>query len=365
MSATFNTRLPATWLSRPTAAVTASLVAVTFFIALLGIAFLPTEARRLIEPHFVSVTHCLEIGSGRSAISLFWTIPQISRQGRQHHLAIYSPGATQPAPAFPWRELKPQSLANGPDADHILVGNWDGAIYSLNVTRLSDEPTCIGRQASGGVIALASSADGRFVVSQSGFGLYAWDVSTHSERWRRDDVAPYCFALRCDSRTAILGNLDSQLIEIDLESGRTLKMLTCFDRQILAISLSADGSALAVLRADGRLLLLDGHTAAPLWEAKFQPTCLTASGRFAIFSPNGELLVTASQDGGATLAVWDVATGQRLQELRGHRKVVHGAAFATSGELRSWGADGTIRAWNLGTGAMQQVAELAPPPKAT
>jgi WD40 repeat protein len=51
--------------------------------------------------------------------------------------------------------------------------------------------------------------------------------------------------------------------------------------------------------------------------------------------------------------------------LRGHENVIHGAAFASRTELRSWGADGTIRVWDLGTGAIRRVDTLAPPLEAS
>jgi len=54
-----------------------------------------------------------------------------------------------------------------------------------------------------------------------------------------------------------------------------------------------------------------------------------------------------------------------VQELRGHRRIVHGADFANSGEIRSWGADGTIRVWDLSTGAAVSIVAIEPPLNAT
>jgi WD40 repeat protein len=342
-----------------------SLIVVTSFIGLLGIVFLPREAQRLAKPQYVSVTHSLVSGAGRPAISLFWSIGTTGSPGWRHHLAIHPLNASRPDLVFPCPLFNPLALAAGPDADHALVGNWDGTIYSLDLRRPNVEPTPIGRQSDGGVIALACSAAGRCVVSQSAFQLYAWDLSSHSQRWRRDDVAAYCFVLRPDSAFAFVSTLRGELIEIDLRDGRTVRTLARYERPALAAALNADGSQLAILRADGSLLLLDSRTAAVRWDEKAPHHCQTAAGRFAVFSPCGKLLVTAGQDSGSALTIWSVATGRRLMELRGHQKVVLGAAFAANGTLRSWGADGTIRAWDLGTGAATQVALLAPPSPAS
>jgi hypothetical protein len=49
--------------------------------------------------------------------------------------------------------------------------------------------------------------------------------------------------------------------------------------------------------------------------------------------------------------LWSLATGQRLQVLKGHLDTVYSAAFSTDGQLLgSASADGTIRLWNTKTG---------------
>jgi WD40 repeat protein len=353
----------AVWFSRPTAAATASLAAVTFFIGLVGLAFLPREAQRLIDPQYVSVTHCIDMGAGRPTVSVYWSIARFGMPGWQHHLAVHSTNDSSKRLAFPCRQLRPLSLARGPDADHALVGNWDGSIYSIDLRRTDAEPACIARQPDGAVVALAASADGQCVLSQSAFYLHAWDPATRSERWRRTDVAPYCFALRPDNSAVVISTSQGELLEVDLQTGRTRRSIAKFHRPLLAISLSADGAKLAALQANDRISLLDSVTGDRLWNEQVIRSSLTAAGRIASFSPNGTLLVTAGQErSGRSLAVWSVATGEKVCELSGHDNVVIGAAFTHTGRLRSWGADGTIRDWNLTAGIDYRFATLAPPP---
>jgi WD40 repeat protein len=356
-------RTDSSWLSRPTGAAAASLAAVCFFIGILGLAFLPWEARRLADPQYVSVTHCVEMGAGRPTLSLFWSIARFGKPGWQHYLAAHSPSDPSQSPVFLCPQLQPLSLAKGIDADHALIGNWDGSIYSIDVRKPTLPPECIGRQPDGAAIALAAAANGQYVLSQSAFSLHAWDAATQTRRWQRSDVAPYCFSPRPDRAAVIVGTNRGELLEVDLYTGRTLRSLARLERPLLLISLSADGMKLAALLANDRVTLLDSQTGQRLWNDQQVRSCGTAAGRIIAFSPCGTMLVTAGREfKGHSLAVWSVATGDRLCELGGHEKVVIGAAFTQSGRLRSWGADGTVRDWSLIAGSSHRIAKLDPPP---
>jgi WD40 repeat protein len=352
-------------LRRPTAAATASLATVILFTALLGVVFLPREVGWLNTPDYVSVTHCLVPDGGRPVVSLSWSIAPIGRPGWQHHVAIHVPDGGPRRIECPRFDLNPLSLAEGPDADHFLLGNWDGTIYLLDVRHPEAEPVLIGRQSDGGVVALAWCQAERCVLSQSAFHLYAWDATTSSQRWRLDRVAPYCLALHPRAKTAIVSRVSGELCEIDLRDGHTLRTLACYGEPARAVSFSPRGSEIAVQKSNGSLMLLDARTGSPLWEEDQQRVCQTAAGRFIAFSPCGTLLVTAGRASGAELSVWSVTSGQRQRELRGHHKMVSGAAFSADGVLCSWSADGTIRAWDLRTGTMRQVAAIGSPQRAT
>ena len=66
------------------------------------------------------------------------------------------------------------------------------------------------------------------------------------------------------------------------------------------------------------------------------------------FSPDGELCATGSND--HTIKLWSVASGQLLQTLYGHESAIWDLAFRHSSELMSASQEGTIKAWDLGTG---------------
>jgi WD40 repeat protein len=361
VSAVHFSRHPAPWLLRPSAAALVSLLAVSALTALVGVAFLPAEMRPASP--FSSVTHSVEL-SDRAAVSLFWSTPQGYAGGRKHYLALHNPSKASSGLDFPWPDLDPLSLAKLPHTDQLVVGTWDGAIYLLDATRLTSESLNIDRH-SGGVIALACSTDGKCLVSQGSSDLRAWDLTTSTELWRRTDVAPFCFTLAPDSQTAFIANLVGEAMQIDLHTGRTLHTFTRVSSIIVQLAISPGGDKLAILSSSGRLQMLDVSTGSTLWEQPIQIPAHQAPARVALFSPSGESLVTTSYENGNSLILWDALTGRRLRELHGHYRIVHGGEFTATGELRSWSADGTIRVWDLPTGAMLHAVALQPPLNAT
>lgn len=66
-------------------------------------------------------------------------------------------------------------------------------------------------------------------------------------------------------------------------------------------------------------------------------------------SPDGKILASAAWDG--AVRVWDVETGASLHEMLGHESSVSDVAFSPDGTvLYSASADGTIRTWDPATG---------------
>jgi len=67
------------------------------------------------------------------------------------------------------------------------------------------------------------------------------------------------------------------------------------------------------------------------------------------FSPDGQLLATASADN--SIRLWDIRSNRELRTLVGHVTGVKGVAFSPDGRLLASGSiDGTIKLWDVSTG---------------
>ena len=75
----------------------------------------------------------------------------------------------------------------------------------------------------------------------------------------------------------------------------------------------------------------------------------------AAFSPDGQRIVTASDDNSAR--IWDAATGKQIAALQGHTDRVRSAAFSPDGRrIVTASDDNTARIWDAATG--KQIAAL-------
>ena len=96
-----------------------------------------------------------------------------------------------------------------------------------------------------------------------------------------------------------------------------------------------------------------------MWRAA--ESCRTLTGHsgsvsFVAFSPDGQILASASGDG--TIEFWDVASGRRRRVLDGpHGYAVTSVAFSPDGQtLASGYEDHTIRLWGVASGSLRMLS---------
>ncbi len=114
---------------------------------------------------------------------------------------------------------------------------------------------------------------------------------------------------------------------------------------VMSVVLSADGRRLVTGSADNTARLWDVRSGQTLQEFKGHTERVTS----VALSADGSRLATGSED--HTARLWDVRSGQCLQEFKGHTGVVTSVALSADGSrLVTGSGDRTARLWDVRSG---------------
>jgi WD40 repeat protein len=214
---------------------------------------------------------------------------------------------------------------------------------------------------------LAFSPDGKYIAGFSGSTLRLWEAATGKVKSTLEGhvgpIASVSFSRdgkRLASASASVANnlmtivisspLGSDDARIwDVETGKQLVVFRGHAAQIRDVKFSPDGNWILTASDDGTARLSLANTVKnAVTVIKDSATILVS----ATFSPDGKKIVTTSDH--ATVRIWDAATGQQLNDLIGHSKVGLGvvmAAYSSNGNrIVTAGSDRTARIWDAATG---------------
>ena len=112
----------------------------------------------------------------------------------------------------------------------------------------------------------------------------------------------------------------------------------------MSAAFSPDGQRIVTASDDKTARLWDAATGKPIGEPLEGHDDAVMS---AAFSPDGQRIVTASLD--KTARIWDAATGKPIGEpLKGHDDTVYSAAFSPDGQrIVTASRDRTARLWDI------------------
>jgi WD40 repeat protein len=209
------------------------------------------------------------------------------------------------------------------------------------------------------ILSASLSRDGRFVATTAGSLAEVWPLEEclkascsptatlrHPERWFVNQAI-----FSGDGEALITGTSNGQVRFWDWRKER-----------LTGPRVFASGSSVDVLTLapGGRSLAAAGETGVRLWDVsecrKGARKCRLAKEvphpdfvNSVEFSPRADLLLTASEDGRAR--IWDIAAGETLIELRGHRDSVFDASFSRGGSYVVTGsADRSALVWDVSQG---------------
>jgi WD40 repeat protein/transcriptional regulator with XRE-family HTH domain len=249
---------------------------------------------------------------------------------------------------------------------HFLAANTrDGKILLWDTSDdkpLKTLPASIGANGHpDALIFLALSPDGHALAASSSRAVRLWNVETgrsHSLRISAAGLFPLAFspdghALAVGSTLSPNASRTSMQLR-DVVTGHRLSTIKNAER----LAFSPDGHTLALSSGNGTVRLTDraGHPHVTLHTGIPTRSSATDSGSVRelipspVFSPDGHLLATPTQDGGAVL--WDTRTGHLRSVLRpDEQSSIVSLAFSPDGLVLATGADdGTIALWNTVTG---------------
>jgi WD40 repeat protein len=158
-------------------------------------------------------------------------------------------------------------------------------------------------------------------------------------------LSPDCKSVACSGGT----ESDSGFIKVfDAASGGELFQMTGHRGPVRSIAYSPRGQYLASASDDGTAKIWDATNGKLVRTVAGRDSSITSLGAIG-FSPNGKFLVGALTED-ASVRIWDAATGRELRELRGHKgNVTHLVFSPDGGRLATASEDHTVKVWDMDT----------------
>jgi WD40 repeat protein len=242
-----------------------------------------------------------------------------------------------------------RTAAFSPDGNRVVTASVDGTarVWDKQLAKvlveLHQERVINGA---------AFSPDGNLIVTASeDHTARVWEASTGVEllvlRGHQRPVGAAAFSP--DGDLIATASEDHTARIWDATSGTMLRTLDGHRVGVNDVAFSPDGNRIVTADTDGNALVWVTATGTVLpvpRDYELHPVLNSHKGAVnsAAFSPDGTLVVTASDD--RTVQVWDARNGERHRTFRGHRSEVTSATFSPDGiRLLSAANDGLALVW--------------------
>jgi WD40 repeat protein/DNA-binding SARP family transcriptional activator len=236
------------------------------------------------------------------------------------------------------------------DGTHVLTGGTDGTTRVWDVSTAGARDWLTVPAAELITTQVAFSPDGeRFAVPREPTGVTVHDTATgevvrelsgHDEELAFVSFSPDGRWLAASSDLAFAAPV------WDVRTGELVTTLTGHEDTVHALGFSPDGRRVATASWDGTARIWETETGVERGRLDGDGPGILA----AVFTPDGDRILTGDDRG--TVAIWDSSTLERERDLGHHDLAVEAIVFGPEGEVVTASADGTVRGWDLRTGAV-------------
>jgi len=218
----------------------------------------------------------------------------------------------------------------------------------------------------GAMLTVVKQAGIRVLTSSEDGTAKLWDAEVTGEciNTFRHALSVHSAVFSPDSLSVLTASADGIARLWNTSTGECTQTMAGHTRAVMSAVFSADGSLALTASIDGTariwktctgecMQILSGHAGITFTGQVFHghwPGGFIFAGEF---SSDGSVALTAAYDG--TAKIWNLADGQCVQTLSGHRCTVTSAVFSPDGSSALTASfDQTAKLWNTSTGRCQQ-----------
>lgn len=282
------------------------------------------------------------------------------------------------------------SVAYHPNGQQFATGCRNGDICLWDVAKEHPVRVLSGHQSL--VACVCFTSDGSRLISSDDQGIIKiWDETTSKYLHRIEAHQSRVRSLAVNNGQIVSGGDDCTVKLWNLQTGEQLACLTGHQNIVRAVDFSQNGRQLVSASYDGTIRIWDRHSGEcikrlkkdtqridaiavtddylvvgnkdqtlQVWNMATEECCQSLQGFVVgttsldcVMQQANSRVILASSGLDHFVWVWDLSTGQRLHQLKGHDSNVWATALSHDGQtLASGSYDGTIKLWDVATGAL-------------